>query len=149
MRAWNEFSVQVVQIALNIAVRICIKIVSREQWSSIILLHCSRETIGIASSCPNTYLSCKASRVPRTEQPCAETRKLGRIPDTTGPTPYWIWYITWSCSAHTSAVRSSLRVATVVKHTFCQKSTGNWSIKHKLFIIHPNLFYRLQSRPLP
>ena len=32
--------------------------------------------------------------------------------------------------------------------TFCQKSTGNWSIKHKLFIIHPNLFYRLQSMPL-
>ena len=33
--------------------------------------------------------------------------------------------------------------------TFCQKSTGNWLIKHKLFIIHPNLFYHLQSGPLP
>ena len=24
------------------------------------------------------------------------------------------------------------------RNTFCQKSTGNWPIKHKLFIIHPN-----------
>ena len=35
------------------------------------------------------------------------------------------------------------------RYTFCQKSTGNWSIKHILFIIDPNLFFRLQSRPLP
>ena len=34
------------------------------------------------------------------------------------------------------------------RHKFCQKSTGNSSIKHKLFIIQPKLFYRLQSRPL-
>ena len=34
-------------------------------------------------------------------------------------------------------------------YTFCQKSTGNCLIKHKLFTIHPNLFYRLRSRPLP
>ena len=40
-----------------------------------------------------------------------------------------------------------LRDIVFKRHTFCQKSTGNWSIKHKLFIIHPNLFYRLQSRP--
>ena len=32
--------------------------------------------------------------------------------------------------------------------TFCQKSSGNWSIKDKLFIIHANLLYRLHSRPL-
>ena len=39
---------------------------------------------------------------------------------------------------------------TLIHHcTFCQKSTGNRSIKHKLFIIHSKLFYRLQSRPLP
>ena len=36
-----------------------------------------------------------------------------------------------------------------IEPTFCQKSIGNWSIKHKLFIIHPNLFYRLQSWLLP
>ena len=36
-----------------------------------------------------------------------------------------------------------------LRYKFCQKNTGNWSIKHKIFIIHPNLFYRLQSRPLP
>ena len=33
----------------------------------------------------------------------------------------------------------------IKKYTFCQKSTRNRSIKHKLFIIHPNLFYRLHQ----
>ena len=36
----------------------------------------------------------------------------------------------------------------IIMYTFCQRSTGNWSIKPKLFIIHPNLFYRLQIRLL-
>ena len=48
-----------------------------------------------------------------------------------------------------SLVGRAVDVLALGVHTFFQKSTGNWSIKHKLFIIHPNLFYRLQSRHFP
>ena len=32
-------------------------------------------------------------------------------------------------------------------HTFCQKSTGHWAIKQKLFIIYPNLFFAFKVGP--
>ena len=44
---------------------------------------------------------------------------------------------------------SKMKNSSILEKYILSKSTGKWSIKHKLFIIHPNLFYRLQIRPLP
>ena len=44
------------------------------------------------------------------------------------------------------ATRMGFSMESMYEFTFCQKSTGNWSIKHKLFIIYPNLSFEKRKK---